>query len=280
MTGTVLLRQRNESEFRGISRAREVVVVDQPRDLAHLPTITTAQLWAPHADPFLELPEILSAMSALQSLTISGSSAVSAAITQLKEGDLPSQLSEIRVLIDDGKTLHWPRITLPNLRALTVVGELRFDEEQFPLLESLSFRPDRSLRTLRQALSLPLVGLHLQLVPTDEEIFEMLAARPLHSLGLHGGTKLTTLDGIGALSDLTALQVKNLRNLGDISGLRMLPRLERLDLQYCTKISNIEVINDLDSLSRLTLVGCGNVGVEKIQHTIDGLAQRTVGATR
>ncbi|MFC9985440.1 hypothetical protein, partial [Microbacterium keratanolyticum] len=225
-------------------------------------------------------PEILSAMSALQSLTISGSSAVSAAITQLKEGDLPSQLSEIRVLIDDGKTLHWPRITLPNLRALTVVGELRFDEEQFPLLESLSFRPDRSLRTLRQALALPLVDLHLQLVPTDEEIFELLAARPLHSLGLHGGTKLTTLNGIGALSDLTTLRVKNLRNLSDISGLRMLPRLERLDLQYCTKISNIEVVNDLDSLSRLTLVGCGNVGVEKIQHTIDGLAQRTVGATR
>lgn len=137
---------------------------------------------------------------------------------------------------------------MQGLRALTVVGEFRFDTSAFPALEHLSFRPDRQLRTLRQALELPLTSINLQAVPTDEAIFRELARRPLRFLGLHGGNKLTTLTGIDQLRMLTSMQMKNLRNLSDLAALRELPHLERLDIQYCTRIENIEVINDLPSL--------------------------------
>lgn len=280
MTRTVLLRHRNESEFPGVGESKDILVVDQPVDPARLAAITTAQVWAPRQDPFAELPEALAAMPALDSLTISASSATVAAISSLTDGSLPAALRELRILLDDGKTLRWPHITLPHLRALTVVAEFRFENDAFPHLESLSFRPDRTLRTLRQALALPLDELHLQAVPADEGIFELLAERPLRSLGLHGGTKLTSLTGIEALPELTLLRLKNLRNLSDIAALRALPRLEHLDIQYCTKIGDIEVLNDLPQLRRLTLVGCGDVGLERVQHTIDRLERRTIGATR
>ncbi|WP_435193578.1 hypothetical protein [Streptomyces sp. NRRL F-5630] len=276
---TVLLRQRDVPEFPGATPETDLIAIDQPVDSDRLRTITTAQLWAPRTDPFERLPALLAQMPALVSLTISGSSMSGDAITRMQDSELPAGLEELHVLVETGKVLRWPDIRLPGLRALTVVGEFRFDTSAFPALEHLSFRPDRQLRTLRQALELPLTSINLQAVPTDETIFAELARRPLRFLGLHGGTKLTTLTGITDLQMLTSLQAKNLRNLADLAALRELPHIERLDIQYCTSIENIEVINDLSSLQQLTLVGCGNVGLDRIIRTIERLPKHTIGTT-
>ncbi|MFS3128968.1 hypothetical protein ACLM5J_11250 [Nocardioides sp. Bht2] len=274
---TVLLHSSHAEQFTG--SGRDLLFLDRPVDADTLARITSLQLWAPHHDPIQQLPPIITAMTSLKSLTISGSSTAPSLITQAGQGDLPQGLAELHLQQDYGKVLTWPEVAMPSLTTLSVAGRFRFDNAAFPALTSLSIYPDGPMKVVRQAMDLPLTELNLLNVPNDDELFPLLAQRPLRRLGLLSGTKLTGLAGIERLPHLETLRLKNLRNLADIAGLRTLPVLRFLDLQYCKKITNIEVLNDLEPLRRLTLVGCGNVGLPTIQERIDRLEKSTIGAT-
>lgn len=198
----------------------------------------------------------------------------------LEEGLLPEGIEALSIHLGVG-TLAWPGVVLSKLRTLYVDVPVRFDASSFPALKSLSIYPDKSLKNLRQALALPLEELNLLNVSEGSEIFNMLStlAGGLERLGLLGGTKLRSLDGIEALARLRSVWLKNLSSLDDIRALAGLEHLQRLDVQYCKKIANIEVINDLFALRELTIVGCGKVGLEKIEAKIKSLKKSTVGGT-
>lgn len=273
----VLLRKRNDSGAFGPQR--ELVFFDEPTLPERLARIRTVQLWAPHDDRIERLPAVIGEMENLTSLTISGSSTEPSLIRQIRAGDLPASLEELRIHDEHGRALTWPEVTLPHLTTLFVSDVLRFDVSAFPRLRSASLKPDRTQANLREALRLPLDELNVLNVSLDERIFEIVSARPLRRLGLLSGTKLALLDGIQALPALQSLRLKNLRALSDISALRELPKLTQLDIQYCRKIQGIEVLVELTSLQRLTLVGCGDLGLAGVQEAIDRIPQTTIGAT-
>lgn len=87
---------------------------------------------------------------------------------------------------------------------------------------------------LRQVLASPLEELNLLNVPVGEEIFDILASSAgcLKRLGLLGGTKLKSLDGLEKLFNLEAVRLKNLSPLADIRALSGLGDLNVLDIQY------------------------------------------------
>lgn len=273
----VLLRRRNDSGVFGPDR--ELVFFDEPIRSERLVQIRTAQLWAPHDDRIEHLPKVLGEMEKLTSLTISGGSTKPSLVREIRPGDLPESLEELRLLDEHGRVLTWPEVVLPRLTTLFVSDVFRFDVSAFPRLRSASLKPDRTQANLREALRLPLDELNVLNVSLDGRIFEIVSARPLRRLGLLSGTKLASLDGIQALPALESLRLKNLRALADISALRDLPKLTQLDIQYCRKIQGIEVLAELTSLERLTLVGCGDLGLSGLREVIDRIPRTTIGAT-
>ncbi|MEV6705723.1 hypothetical protein [Micromonospora wenchangensis] len=276
-TGIVLLRRRND---RGVfGPERELVFFDEPILPERLAQIRTVQLWAPHDDRLERLPEIIGEMENLTSLTISGNSSAPSLVQEIRTGDLPESLEELRILDEYGRVLTWPDVVLPRLTTLFVSDVFRFDVSAFPRLRAVSLKPDRVQANLREALRLPLHELNVLNVSLDERIFEIVSTCPLRRLGLLSGTKLVSLDGIQVLSSLESLRLKNLRALSDISALRELPELTRLDIQYCRKIRGIEVLAELTSLERLALVGCGDLGLTKVRDVIDRIPLTTIGAT-
>lgn len=276
-TGVVLLRRRNDRDVFGPDR--ELVFVDEPVLPERLSQIRDVQLWAPHDDRIERLPEVIGQMENLTSLTISSGSSTPSLMAEIREGDLPESLKQLRILDEHGRVFVWPGVTLPRLTSLFVSDVFRFDASAFPELRRVSLKPDRAQANLREALRLPLDELNVLNVSLDERIFEIVAARPLRRLGLLSGTKLASLDGIQALPGLEALRLKNLRALSDISALRELSVLTALDIQYCRKIQGIEVLADLPTLERLTLVGCGDLGLTAVQDVIGRLPVTTIGAT-
>ena len=273
----VLLRRRNDSGVFGPDR--ELVFFDEPIRSERLVRIRTAQLWAPHDDRIERLPEVLGEMTELTSLTISGGSTEPSLAREIRPGDLPESLEELRLFDEHGRVLTWPEVVLPRLATLFVSDVFRFDVSAFPRLRSASLKPDRTQANLREALRLPLEELNVLNVSLDERIFEIVSARPLRRLGLLSGAKLASLDGVQAMPALESLWLKNLRALADISALRELPKLTQLDIQYCRKIQGIEVLAELMSLERLTLVGCGDLGLSGVREAIDRIPRTTVGAT-
>lgn len=273
----VLLRRRNESGVIGPERER--VFFDEPIPPERLAQITKVQLWAPHDDRIERLPKVIGEMENLASLTISGGSSAPSLVREIRAGDLPDSLEELRIHDEHGRVLTWPGVVLPRLTTLFVSDVFRFDVSAFPRLRSASLKPDRTQANLREALRLPLEELNVLNVSLDERIFDIVSARPLRRLGLLSGTKLASLDGIQALPALESLRLKNLRALSDISALRALPELTRLDIQYCRKIQGIDVLAELSSLERLTLVGCGDLGLAGVQEVIDRIPRTTIGAT-
>ncbi|MHC9042962.1 hypothetical protein ACYX8G_00160 [Microbacterium saperdae] len=257
---------------------RDLVFYDQPHDAEQLSRVTDVHLWAPLEGPIDRLPEIITAMTNLRSLSIGPGKVLPTVVTELRQGDLPDSLEELSVHISD-RTLVWPDVVMPNLMTLYVGEPFRFKNEHFPRLRTLSLYPQRSLNNVRQALELPLEELNLLNVPTDEGIFRLVEPVGLRRLGLIGGRTLTSLSGISALPQLESLRLKNLTALGDISDLAALQQLEILDIQYCKKITGIAAINDLPRLRRLTLVGCGTIGLEKIEAKLSTLNWANTGAT-
>lgn len=271
------MRQGQDSSLFGPER--EVLFFDQPVLPERLAQVKTAKLWAPHDDKIARLPEVIGQMTNLTSLRISGSSSEASLVNELRTGDLPESLEELRILDEYGRVVTWPDVQLPRLKTLFVSDVLRFDASAFPQLRSISLKPDRAHTNLRQALRLPIDELNVLNVSLDGSIFEILAARPLRRLGLLSGTKLTSLEGIQSLPALESLRLKNLRALSDISALRDLPNLTQLDIQYCRRISGFDVLADLTTLERLTLVGCGNLGLKELQEVVDRIPRSTIGAT-
>ncbi len=264
----VLLRRRDDRGVFGPDR--ELVFFDEPILPERLAQIRSVQLWAPHDDRIERLPEVLGEMENLTSITISGSSSKLSLVSEIRAGDLPESLEELRILDEYGRVLTWPDdVVLPRLRTLFVSDVFRFDVSAFPRLRSVSLKPDRMQANVREALRLPLDELNVLNVSLDERIFEIVSARPLRGLGLLSGTKLASLEGIEALPTLESLRLKNLRALSDISALAKLPTLTRLDIQYCRRVRGIEVLAELTSLERLTLVGCGDLGLTEVQDVID-----------
>lgn len=273
----VLLRRRNDSGVFGPER--ELVFFDEPVLPERLVEIRTAQLWAPHGDRLKRLPKVIGEMENLTSLTVSSGSSEPSLVSEIRAGDLPESLEELRLLDEHGRMLTWPKVLLPRLTTLFVSDVFRVDVSLFPRLRNVSLKPDRTQANLREALRLPLDELNVLNVSLDERIFEIVSVRPLRRLGLLSGTKLASLDGIQALPTLESLRLKNLRALVNISALRELPALTRLDIQYCRKIQGIEVLAELTSLEQLTLVGCGDLGLAGVRKVLDRIPRTTIGAT-
>lgn len=257
---------------------KDLVFYDEPYDAEQLSQITSVHLWAPPDGPIDRLPEIITAMTSLRSLSIGPGRVLPAVVTGLRQGDLPESLEELSVHISD-RALVWPDVVVPNLKTLYVGEPFRFKNKHFPRLRALSLYPQRSLNNVRQALELPLEELNLLNVPTDEEVFRLVEPVGLRRLGLTGGRTLTSLTGLSALPQLQALRLKNLTALGDISELAALQQLEVVNIQYCKKITGIAAVNDLPRLRRLTLVGCGSNGLEKIEAELSTLEWANTGAT-
>lgn len=273
----VLLRGRNDNGVFGPDR--ELAFFDEPIRSERLAQIRTAQLWAPHDDRIERLPKVLGEMKSLTSLTISGGSTEPSLVKEIRAGDLPESLEELRLLDEHGRVITWPEVVLPRLVTLFVSDVFRFDASAFPRLRSASLKPDRAQANLREALRLPLHELNVLSVPPETNIFEIVSTRPLRRLGLLAGSKLASLDGIQAMPALESLRLKNMRALASISALRELPKLTQLDIQYCRKIQDIDVLAELTSLERLKLVGCGNLGLSGMREVIDRIPRTTIGAT-
>ncbi|KRA23227.1 hypothetical protein ASD65_01430 [Microbacterium sp. Root61] len=273
---TMVLHSTHQDQFDVPDR--ELVFYDQPYDAEQLSRITDVHLWSPLDGPIGRLPEIITAMTSLKTLSIGPGRVLPTIVTQLRQGDLPESLEELSVHIGD-RTLVWPEVVVPNLKTLYVGEPFRFKNEHFPTLRALSLYPQRSLNNVRQALELPLEELNLLNVPTDEEIFRLIEPVGLRRLGLIGGRTLTSLTGISALPQLESLRLKNLTALGDISELAALQLLEIVNIQYCKKITGIASINDLPRLRKLTLVGCGNIGLKTIEAKLSALEWANTGAT-
>lgn len=274
---TVVLHSAHRDQFPVPNR--DLVFYDQPEHADRLSQITAVHLWSPPEGPVHRLPEVITAMTSLRTLSIGPGRILPSVVTGLRQGDLPESLEELSVHIGD-RSLVWPDVVVPNLTTLYVGGPLRFTSEHLPRLRALSLYPQRSLNDVRQALEQPLEELNLLNVPVNEDVFRLVKPFGLRRLGLLGGRTLTSLTGIGALAGLESLRLKNLTALGDISDLAALHRLEVVDIQYCTKITGIAVLNDLPRLRRLTLVGCGRIGLEKIEATLSTLEWANTGATR
>jgi len=259
--GVVLMDARHQAAFP--TPDAELVFFNAPFNCDKLARIQRAHLWSPPGDKLWALPEILREMRGLKSLSIGPGSIAPSIMDGLEDGRLPQGIEALSIHLGTG-TLVWPSVVLPNLRTLYVDVPVRFDASSFPMLRVLPIYPDRSLKNLRQALALPL-ELNLLNVPVADEIFDALSssADGLESLGLLGGTKLKSLDGIEKLAHLEAVRLKNLSSLADIRALSRLGHLKMLDIQYCKRIANIEIINDLAALRELRIVGCGRLGLEK-----------------
>lgn len=274
----VLMDARHQTAFP--TPDAELVFFNAPFSCDKLAKIRQAHLWSPPGDKLEALPEILREMRGLKSLSIGPGSIAPSIMDGLEDGLLPEGIEALSIHLGTG-TLVWPSVVLPNLRTLYVDVPVRFDASSFPMLRVLSIYPDRSLKNLRLALALPLQELNLLNVPVADEIFDALSssAGGLERLGLLGGTKLKSLDGIEKLAHLEAVRLKNLSSLADIRALSSLGYLKMLDIQYCKRIANIEIINDLAALRELKIVGCGKLGLEKVDAKISSLRSTTVGAT-
>lgn len=273
---TMVLHSAHQDQFDVPDR--DLVFYDQPYSAEQLSRVTDVHLWSPLDGPIDRLPEVITAMTNLKTLSIGPGKVLPTVVTELRQGDLPESLEELSVHIGE-RTLAWPDVVVPNLKTLYVGEPFRFQNEHFPRLRALSLYPQRSLDNVRQALELPLDELNLLNVPTDEEIFGLVEPVGLRRLGLIGGRTLTSLTGISALPQLESLRLKNLTALGDISELAALQRLEIVNIQYCKKITGIAAVNDLPRLRKLTLVGCGHVGLEPIEAKLSTLEWANTGAT-
>jgi len=273
---TVILHSSHRQQFS--EPDGDFVFLDHQGGAEHLSRVSDAHLWSPLGGPIDRLPAVISAMTGLRTLSIGPGHVLPSVVTQLRQGDLPESLERLFVHVG-GPSLTWPNVVVPNLKALYADGPFRFENRNFPRLQELSFSPQKSLKNVQQALDLPLEELNLLRGPFKEDVFALLEPAGLRRLGLLSSRALTSLTGIGALSQLESLRLKNLTSLRDISELATLERLKELDIQYCTKISGIVAINDLLQLRRLTLVGCKNVGLHAIQQKISTLEWANTGAT-
>lgn len=171
---TVVLHSAHRDQFPVPNR--DLVFYDQPEHADWLSQITAVHLWSPPEGPVHRLPETITAMTSLRTLSIGPGTILPSVVTGLRQGDLPESLEELSVHIGD-RSLVWPDVVVPNLTILYVGGPLRFTSEHFPRLRALSLYPQRSLNDVRQALGQPLEELNLLNVPVNEDVFRPGSAR-------------------------------------------------------------------------------------------------------
>ena len=197
-----------------------------------------------------ELPSLTSvvAIDCPSLVTVEGVSGLPA-LTQLAFTD-SAQLTDVAMIRD-----------LPNLVTLDLsgcVGITSLDLEGLPALENLYLSRCRQLKAL-----------------------DLSAFPGLRQLYTDGCAGLTTIDGLGALGNLTDLDVSNasgltglpgveklaelivldLRNLEieDLSGIARLPKLRVLRMGGQEKIETLEPLSSLASLRELHLEACPNL---------------------
>ena len=197
-----------------------------------------------------DLPSLTSvvAIDCPSLVTVEGVSGLPA-LTQLAFTD-SAQLTDVAVIRD-----------LPNLVTLDLsgcVGITSLDLQGLPALENLYLSRCRQLKAL-----------------------DLSAFPGLRQLYTDGCAGLTTIDGLGALANLTDLDVSNasgltglpgveklaelivldLRNLEieDLSGIARLPKLRVLRMGGQQKIETLEPLSSLASLRELHLEACPNL---------------------
>lgn len=114
-TRTMVLHSAHKDQFDFPDR--DLVFYDQPYDAEQLSRVTDVHLWSPLDGPIDRLPEIITAMSNLKTLSIGPGRVLPTVVTELRQGDLPESLEELSVHIGD-RTLVWPNVVVPNLKSL------------------------------------------------------------------------------------------------------------------------------------------------------------------
>lgn len=97
-----------------------------------------------------------------------------------------------------------------------------------------------------------------------EDLHPLAALNDLHRLELRGG-ELSTLDGIGHLSELTSLTLRDLHSLSSIAEIESLKKLKRLCLQSIT-VSSVVELNGLENLEALDLESSDLVDLEGLSN--------------
>jgi hypothetical protein len=222
---------------------------------------------------------------------ISGPPAWVAGLSQLKYLELPIRFVkaldaaavptsvEVLHVVGTGAAAAPKALVLPGVRFLLCnTGTLKFAPRNFPSLDRLSLGLDGPQKMLDVVAAYDgLRALHLSSVHADD-LFGRISGPTLEYLGLVGG-KLGSLHGIGALTGLRSLQLKNLAKLGDLAGIEALGALEELSIGYCGALTSVRELASLPRLRRLMLFGLGRVGIEEIRPALErkGLEQLSLG---
>lgn len=184
---------------------------------------------------------------------------------KIKPGCLPASLKQL--LFTGDRKASWPKaIVLENICHLGA-GSVKFSASNFPYLRQLGMHlgTDRSRLELLGSYS-ELMQLGLTAV-NDNEVFTAIASNKLQGLGLSGG-KLTSLNSIRRLENLSELTLSFMTGLQDITALSQLPNLRKLHLSHCKNIRDFSAILQMEQLQDLTLYDCNAEAVSKLRSQI------------
>ena len=256
----------------------QALLFNRPFDPRIMCSAEIAHLWTPAGTKMERLPEMLAAMSGLKDLTIRDQ-VENAALASMKQGDLPESLERL-VISNSLKTLNWPNVVLPNLKELVALPTIKFSASCFPSLERIYLNPNKNLSNLVEALKLPLKALHLLGFPNGGGIFEAIAGADLDEVGLLGARSLIDLDGIGKISSIRSIKLKNLPGLVDIGGLKDLTKLRSVNIQYCNKVRNLEILNDIPGIEKLIIIGALSDDAVKLEPRLQKVMDESIGPAK
>ena len=175
-------------------------------------------------------------------------------------------------IIGDGTFTMPPDFSFPQITEISSpYCALKFTNKTFPNLEKISFlKLDSKKRMLAELPNLE----HLKSLGigpnSNETIFNYLANSRINELNLSGG-KITSIDGISKIKELTNIRLHNLSSLTDISDLHNLNSLKTLNILYCTKLSEFDVVYSLKTLSELSITNCKAFDNSKYEKTINAM---------
>ena len=190
-------------------------------------------------------------------------------VPHLREDSIPSSVRVLETIGDCPATFP-EGISLPNVVRLEApTAPLKFTAVTFPNLRHLELRFDgkRSMFPVLRDLS----RLHsLSIGPNrDPEIFEAVGAKALAVLNLAGGA-IDSLAGIERLRSLSAVGLRSLDKLKDISALPKLPKLKDVMITWCGKLSAFDPLLRLAALKYLDIFGCKSFRLDKYQAALAG----------
>lgn len=262
----VLAEGRHVAELAGMlpGSAGRILGPDDPVDPERVEAL---RLYGPADDPVERWFPRIGEFGRLRQLTL-GPVASRALIASITPGAIPASVSALGIFTG-GQPTAWPRdVVLPGVASLRADGQLMLGRDAFPRVRAVALKPARNNQNLYEVLAIPsLRELHLMTVPPG--VFGLIGSLPLTGLGLLGG-RLSTLDGIEALTGLVSLRLHNLRSLRSIAALRGLG-LETVQIRYCTGITDLDVLGTLPRLRRLQLIGYDEPAVDRLRASLDGV---------